>query len=112
MINTIERKRLKFKDVQDRLALNTFIPVDENGRVIVSAAGRYPAPELPDIRDRLYDIRGVDIRITFRSKDDFFKKKIIRKIESIKGEVRHINEEDKFLRDSIVLSVFTRNIGN
>ena len=42
----------------------------------------------------------------------FLKKKIIRKIESIKGAARHVDQEDKFLRDSIVLSVFTRNIGN
>ena len=44
-------------------------------------------------------------------KDDFFKRNITRTIESIKTSTRHINEEDKFLRDSIVLSVYTRNVG-
>ena len=83
-----------------------FVPIDNDGNVIST-------PLTVDKNEEyLNQIRTLDLKITFRSKDDFFKKKIIRKIESIKGEVRHINEEDKFLRDSIVLSVFTRNIGN
>lgn len=83
-----------------------FVPIDNDGNVIST-------PLTVDTNEEyLNQIRTLDLKITFRSKDDFFKKKIIRKIESIKGEVRHINEEDKFLRDSIVLSVFTRNIGN
>ena len=83
-----------------------FVPIDDDGNVIST-------PLTVDTNEEyLNQIRTLDLKITFRSKDDFFKKKIIRKIESIKGEVRHINEEDKFLRDSIVLSVFTRNIGN
>ena len=83
-----------------------FVPIDNDGNVIST-------PLTVDKNEEyLNQIRTLDLKITFRSKDDFFKKKIIRKIESIKGEVRHINEQDKFLRDSIVLSVFTRNIGN
>ena len=83
-----------------------FVPIDNDGNVIST-------PLTVDTNEEyLNQIRTLDLKITFRSKDDFFKKKIIRKIESIKGEVRHINEQDKFLRDSIVLSVFTRNIGN
>ena len=83
-----------------------FVPIDNDGNVI-------PTPLTVDVNDEyLNQIRTLDLKITFRSKDDFFKKKIIRKIESIKGAVRHVNQEDKFLRDSIVLSVFTRNIGS
>ena len=83
-----------------------FVPIDNDGNVIST-------PLTVDKNEEyLNQIRTLDLKITFRSKDDFFKKKIIRKIESIKGEVRHINEQDKFLRDSIVLSVFTRNIAN
>jgi len=83
-----------------------FVPTNEDGQVI-------PTPlTVNENEEYLNKIRTVDLKITFRSKDDFFKKKIIRKIESIKGAVRHVNQEDKFLRDSIVLSVFTRNIGN
>ena len=83
-----------------------FVPIDNDGNVISTPL------TVDENEEYLNKIRTLDLKITFRSKDDFFKKKIIRKIESIKGEVRHINEEDKFLRDSIVLSVFTRNIGN
>ena len=83
-----------------------FVPTNEDGQVI-------PTPlTVNENEEYLNKIRTVDLKITFRSKDDFFKKKIIRKIESIKGAARHVDQEDKFLRDSIVLSVFTRNIGN
>jgi len=83
-----------------------FVPIDKDGR-------RIPTPlTVNDNSDRLNDVRTLDLKITFRSKDDFFKKNITRKIESIKTSTKHINEEDKFLRDSIVLSVYTRNVGS
>ena len=83
-----------------------FVPIDKDGRII-------PTPlTVNDNSDRLTEVKSIDLKITFRSKDDFFKEKIRRRIESIKRATRHINEEDKFLRDSIVLSVFTRNVGN
>ena len=83
-----------------------FVPTNEDGQVISTPL------TVNENEEYLNKIRTVDLKISFRSKDDFFKKKIIRKIESIKGAVRHVNQQDKFLRDSIVLSVFTRNIGN
>ena len=62
-----------------------FVPIDNDGNVIST-------PLTVDKNEEyLNQIRTLDLKITFRSKDDFFKKKIIRKIESIKGEVRHIN---------------------
>ena len=83
-----------------------FVPIDKDGKKI-------PTPlTVNDNSVRLNDTRTLDLKITFRSKDDFFKKKIKRKIESIKAAAKHINQEDRFLRDSIVLSVFTRNVGN
>ena len=83
-----------------------FVPIDKDGKKI-------PTPlTITENSDRLNDVRTLDLKITFRSKDDFFKKKIKRKIESIKAAAKHINQEDRFLRDSIVLSVFTRNVGN
>ena len=83
-----------------------FVPIDNDGKVISTPL------TVDENSEKLNKIKTIDLKITFRSKDDFFKKKIRRKIESIKGALRHIDEEDKFLRDSIVLSVFTRNIGN
>ena len=95
--------------VRDYIEDMEFIPFDENGRIIRNASGKYPAPELSDIRDRLYDIRGVDIRLTFRSKEDFFRKKIARTITGLSG--RDATNNDRFLRDSVIVSVHTRNIG-
>ena len=83
-----------------------FVPIDKNGQRIDTPL------TINDNSDKLSEIRMIDLKITFRSKDVFFKKKLKRKIESFKSSLRHIDKEDKFLRDSIVLSVFTRNVGS
>ena len=99
---TIENAELLRKYVEGM----DFVPIDKDGKKI-------PTPlTITENSDRLNDVRTLDLKITFRSKDDFFKKKIKRKIESIKAAAKHIDQEDRFLRDSIVLSVFTRNVGN
>ncbi len=95
--------------VRDHIEDMEFIPYDENGIVIKNASGQFPAPELSDIRDKLYDIRGVDVRLTFRSKDHFFKKWTTRITTGLSG--RDISRDDRFLRDSVVVSIHTRNIG-
>ena len=99
--------------IRDHIEDMEFIPIDENGRVIRDDAGRYPAPEFPSIRDRLYDIRGVDIRLTFRSKEFFFKSAAPtnkqRVITGLSG--RNSENTDRYLRDSVIVSVATRNIG-
>ena len=99
--------------VRDHIEDMEFIPIDENGRIIRDDAGRYPAPEIPGIRDRLYDIRGVDIRLTFRSKDFFFKNAApTNKQRVITGlSERNLQSTDRYLRDSVIVSVATRNIG-
>ena len=99
--------------VRDHIEDMEFIPIDENGKIIRDDAGRYPAPELPGIRDRLYDIRGVDIRLTFRSKDFFFKNAApTNKQRVITGlSERNTQSTDRYLRDSVIVSVATRNIG-
>ena len=59
------------------------------------------------IRDR------VDIRLTFRSSDDFFKsnapdskKRVVTGLDNRSKEYT-----DKYLRDSVIVTVNTRNIG-
>ena len=55
-----------------------FIPFDENGRIIKSSGDPFlSSPEHASMNDRIYDIRGVDIKIIFRSKDNFFKMLLI-----------------------------------
>tara|TARA_A100001234_G_scaffold216112_1_gene221667 strand:- start:281 stop:1144 length:864 start_codon:yes stop_codon:yes gene_type:complete len=99
--------------IRDYITDMEFIPFDSKGRIIKDSSGRYPAPEITGIRDRLFDIRGVDIRLTFRSSDDFFKsnapdsrKRIVTGLDNRSKEYT-----DKYLRDSVIVTVNTRNIG-
>ena len=86
-----------------------FIPFDRDGLIIRDSAGDYPAPEIDSLRDRLFDIAGVDVRLTFRSKDEFYKE--TQKREVIGLDDRKIEAEDKILRDSVIVTFKTRNIG-
>ena len=95
--------------VRDHIEDMEFIPFDENGIVIKNASGKFPAPELSDMRDKLYDIRGVDVRLTFRSKNHFFREGIARITTGLSG--RDASNPDRYLRDSVIVSVHTRNIG-
>ena len=120
--------------IRDYVVDMEFIPFDQYGVIIKSeTSGEYPrpVPQLGDqtIRERLYDIRGVDIRLTFRTKEKFFSR-----ISSSKRKPKELlsdrnqsntnttnnqtdvtgntnNMEDLFLRDSVIVSVNTRNIG-
>ena len=95
-----------------------FIPFDQDGKIIQDSAGKFPAPEHIGIRDRLLDIRGVDIRLTWISKEDFYKDAATtdkpRTILGLGGADRNnliSDGKDKKLRDSVVVTVHTRNIG-
>ena len=89
-----------------------FIPFDENGRIVQNATNQYPAPEIEGIRDRMFDIRGVDMRITFRSKNPFFtrERQAPREVIGFMPNRSSLNE-DQYLRDSVIVTVHTRNIG-
>jgi len=99
--------------IRDYITDMEFIPFDSKGRIIKDASGQYPAPEITGIRDRLFDIRGVDIRLTFRSSDDFFKKDAPDSKKRIITGLDNRSKEysDKYLRDSVIVTVNTRNIG-
>ena len=104
---------MKKELVRDYITDMEFIPFDSRGKIIKDSSGRYPAPEITGIRDRLFDIRGVDIRLTFRSSDDFFKsnapdskKRVVTGLDNRSKEYT-----DKYLRDSVIVTVNTRNIG-
>ena len=95
-----------------------FIPFDKDGKVIQDSSGRFPAPEHVGIRDRLQDIRGVDIRLTWVSKEDFYRDAATtdkpRTILGLGGTDRNsliADGKDKKLRDSVIVTVHTRNIG-
>ena len=75
-----------------------------------------PSPDNPTTRGDLYNIKIVDVRLTFRSKGEFFrdapKKEEGEPGRLVKGLGDRTREFfDKFLRDSVVVTVHTRNIG-
>ena len=94
--------------IRDHLVDMEFIPYNIDGRVIMPP----PHPN-KDSRVDLYNIRSVDVRLTFRSKKEFFRYRA--KIDSprlVKGIGDRTREFfDRFLRDSVVVTVHTRNIG-
>ena len=82
------------------------VPINANGEVID------PAPNVNNPTEA-YDIKVVDILLTFRSKEEFFKTKKERIITAIgkNAENRKLKKIDKYFRDSVVMTVHTRNIG-
>jgi len=95
--------------IRDHVEDMEFIPFDENGVVLKNSSGQFPAPELSDMRDKLFDIRGVDVRLTLRSKEEFFKKQNTRVVTGLSNT--DATNTDKYLRDSVIVSVNTRNLG-
>ena len=95
--------------IRDYLADMEFIVFDEQGRII-------NPPPRPDnaTRNDLYNIRIVDVRLTFRSTKEFFRFDASSdKPRLVKGLGDRTREFlDRFLRDSVVVSVHTRNIGD
>ena len=73
-----------------------------------------PSPDNPSTRGDLYNIKIVDVRLTFRSKREFFRFEAnADKPRLVKGLGDRTREfMDRFLRDSVVVSVHTRNIGS
>jgi len=95
-----------------------FLLFDEDGVDLydVSGTGTYPQPN-NDSRYDLNKIRQVDIALSFRSGRDFYKSKpkgdLKRFIKTLRKDRNTTNKGyvDKYLRESVVVSVYTRNIG-
>ena len=91
--------------VTDYLSDIEIVAKDNLGNVID------PPPSLTDNRDKLYSIYTVEIFLTYRSKKNFYKSEKTRTIVSLYDTERNLGEEpDSFLRESIILSAFTRNL--
>ena len=94
--------------IRDHIVDMEFVPLDAEGRVL----SPLPRPgSNPEARENLYNIRAVDLRITFRSKSNFYKFKGS-KPRFVKGlGDRGHDFDDTKLRDSVVVTIHTRNIG-
>ena len=83
-----------------------FHPIDEKGKLIT------PPPTVTNSnKDLIYKIKTVDISVTKRSKKEFYRenKYVIKK--SLEDTKRDINKTDKYLRETIIISASTRNLG-
>ena len=98
--------------VRSHLIDMEFLLFDENGHDLYKD-GDYPLPN-NDNRAGLYKIRQVDMSLMFRSNKEFFKtkpkqKKFLKTLN--KDRYGGVGFDDKYLRDNVVVSVNTRNIG-
>ena len=98
--------------VRSHLIDMEFLLFDENGHDLWKD-GDYPLPD-NDNRAGLYKIRQVDMSLMFRSNKEFFKtkpkqKKFLKTLN--KDRYGGVGFDDKYLRDNVVVSLNTRNIG-
>lgn len=103
--------------VRSHLVDMEFLAFDEHGHHLWSSTEEsYPQPN-NSTRSNLYKIRQVDLALTFRSDKDFYKKNLAgnnkRYVKTLNsGRITdHDGFQDKYLRESIVVSIHTRNIG-
>ena len=94
--------------VKDYVEDMEFIALDQEGRKLSPD----PSPSDSSARQNLYKIRSVDIRLAFRSENEFFR------FEAREGNERQLSGfsraikkySDRYLRDNVVVTVYTRNI--
>ena len=98
--------------IRDHVVDMEFIAFNHEGRIINPNDAR-PDNTDADKRAKIYDTRAVDVRLTFRSKNEFFRfAPSAGKPRLVKGlSDRTIAFLDKYLRDSVVVTIHTRNIG-
>ncbi len=96
--------------IRDHIVDMEFIVIGEEGRLLNPP----PRPDNSSRKD-LYNIKTVDVRLTFRSHKAFFRNIAdVNKPRMVKGIGGDRTSEfiDRFLRDSILVSIHTRNIGS
>ena len=97
--------------IRDHIVDMEFIPLDASGQRIIPT----PKPGSDDAaRENLYKIRAIDVRITFRSKKEFYRFKAKadtpRFVKALGDRTQAFI--DRYLRDSVVVTIHTRNIGS
>ena len=82
-----------------------FNPIGDDGKIIT------PIPSVSVNSEKLYKIKAVDIGLILRSTDEFYRNKKSRTTYSLNKTSRNKIEDDKFLRDTIIVTAYARNIG-
>tara|TARA_A100001035_G_scaffold56460_1_gene41759 strand:+ start:716 stop:1648 length:933 start_codon:yes stop_codon:yes gene_type:complete len=94
--------------IRDHVEDMEFVALDNEGRVLSPS----PSTTTEATRNNLYKVRAVDIRLAFISEKPFFR------FESREGNERQLSGfsrtirsfSDRYLRDNVVVTVYTRNI--
>ena len=96
--------------IRDHIVDMEFTVIGDEGQLLDPP----PRPDNSSSKD-LYNIKTVDVRLTFRSHNTFFRNYApTNKPRLVKGMGNERTHEftDRYLRDSIVVSIHTRNIGS
>ena len=84
-----------------------FNPVDASGNLLNPP----PSPTNSN-KNKLYDIKTVDIGLAVRSKNPFYndnQKKTIFALSNAKRDLTRFN--DRFLRETLTVTAYARNVG-
>ena len=98
--------------VRDFLVDMEFVTTDLNGKIIDP-----PPTPINSTSNKLYFINSVDIKLSFKSKNELFSEdaedSMPRLVQGLGNVItnRAMEFTDKFFRDSIIVTVHTRNIG-
>ena len=98
--------------LRDHLDDMEFVAFNKHGKnLFIEAEKGFPRPDKAS-KTKLYNIRIVDVRLTFRSKDKVYKPGSGKKrwVKGLGDRARAFL--DRYLRDSVVVSIHTRNIGS
>ena len=92
--------------VLDYVSDLVFNPIDDKGLLINPP----PTPTNTN-KDKLYNIKTIDIALTVRSSKPFFRNAKLRKVLAMMDGSRTKSNTDKFFRESIIVSAHARNLG-
>ena len=91
--------------VADYIEDLVFIPIDDEGKLI-------DPPPTPTInKSKLYKIKTIDIALSIRSTKKFFRSNKDRTKFTLNNPLRKKIRDDKFFRDTIVVTAHARNMG-
>ena len=92
--------------VLDYVSDLVFNAIDENGLLI-----NPPPTPTNSTKDKLYAIKTIDIALTVRSSKPFFRNAKLRKVLAMMDGSRTKSNNDKYLRESIIVTANARNLG-
>ena len=82
-----------------------FAPIDENGKLIS------PPPSSSANASKVNSIKIVDVLLSIRSKNEFFRLKNSRVKKALHDSGRDIKFNDKYMRETMIISAHARNLG-